>query len=95
MGTCHNLNAVALQSSDSVGDGSKQGVEGCTGIRYADDRGSVRTRARDLEFFLAGMSSMKRSPFGRFTEKPRSTFRNDSNLLHATREPSGKFAFDS
>ena len=73
----------------------KQGVEGSTGIRYADDRGSVRTRARDLEFFLAGMSSMKRSPFGRFTEKPRSTFRNDSNLLHATREPSGKFAFDS
>ena len=37
----------------------KQGVEGCTGIRYADDRVSVRTRARDLEFFLAGMSFMK------------------------------------
>ena len=37
----------------------KQGIEGSTGIRYADDRGSDRTRAGDLEFCLAGMSSMK------------------------------------
>lgn len=59
MGMCPNLNAVALQSTDSVGDGSKQGVEGSTGIRYADDRGSDRTRAGVLEFCLAGMSSMK------------------------------------
>jgi len=64
MGTYPSLNAVTWQPTGPWDGAWKQGVEGSTGIRYSEERSSVRTRSGDFELMTPIYYTQLESPVG-------------------------------